>query len=1051
MSAWFTKNPVAANLLALLVILGGLFTLMGIRIEGFPAIPPSTISIDVAYPDATAEQVDSGVSKKVEKALEGLAGVKKVTSISHENSAQILVKKDTGYDMDRLLSNVKNRVDGIDNFPTKAEKAVIAVDEYKDFALLVQIYGDVDEPTLQRSARLLEKELQSHPKVSKIETFGKKNREMRIEFDGERLKALGISMNQAVNVIRANRAETGFGRLKHNGNQILIRSDAKLEYQEQLMALPLVTQADGAKIFVRDVARIVDGYAEQSWMTRYQGQPSVGIVIYTSTKGHLIQVSEAAREVVARMEAQMPPGVGIDVWADVSVYMKNRLQLLQTNAWQGLLIVFVILAVFLDLKLAFWVSMGIPFSVAGTVALMGERFLNYSLNDLTTFGMIIVLGILVDDAVVVGESVFESRSRNRDPIDGTIQGVHKVAVATVFGMLTTVAAFYPLTLIQNDFGKILSSFAVVVCVALLFSLVESKLVLPAHLASISIDKSKNHRGIARAFGKLQSLAGGGLDFVTQRLYSPLLRQVLRHRYTALVIFITVGAIGGWAMQQGYVRTVFFPEIPGDVVTVTAAMEKGSTFEQALANANRIERAAQSLNTHFMDEFNTEHPPITRIMTSVDGSDSITMYAELQPQDQRTVDSFRLMKLWRKEVGVMEGITSIQFNGSSETGGGFVINVESRNSDSLKEALGLLKPALAEMDGVHDLRDDLKAGAPEIRLRIKDEARHLGLTPLALASRIGGAFGGVEIDKFQKGEDEIKLKVLLGRDQRRHLYQLLDSRITLDDGSVVPLTAVAHVSSRYAVGYIHRINGKRVVEVKAALDRQRVSAAGVMAALQASVIPDIESRYPDVKIKAGGELEEEGKMQAGLYQAMLLILVLIYALLAVPLKSYWKPFVIMSVIPFGVVGALAGHWIQGIPLSLLSFFGMLALSGIVVNDSLVMLTRFNDILGEGKSVREALETAGSSRFRAIFLTTATTVCGLLPLLTETSEQAQYLIPAGVSLAYGEMFATFITLLLIPLLMNIAYDIIQWWPWGKSPMVSSSLSGADSTARASVAGH
>ncbi|MCG8565498.1 MAG: efflux RND transporter permease subunit, partial [Desulfobacterales bacterium] len=426
------------------------------------------------------------------------------------------------------------------------------------------------------------------------------------------------------------------------------------------------------------------------------------------------------------------------------------------------------------------------------------------------------------------------------------------------------------------------------------------------------------------------------------------------------------------------------------------------------------------------EFKSDKPPIRRIMTSVEGAETITLYAELQPQENRVVDTFRLLKLWREGVGTREGIKYIKFSGSSETGGGFIIKVESRNNDSLKAAVAALKPALKAMDGVHDVRDDLKAGEPEIRLRIRDEARHLGLTPQGLAARIGAAYGGVEIDKFQKGDDQVKLRVLSLQDQRRYLYQLLDSRITLEDGSMVPLSAVAHVTSRYATGYVHRINGRRVAEIKAALDRNLVSGAQVMDNLQADLIPKLEGNYPGVGIKVGGEMEEEGNVRQGLVKAMTMVLLMIYALLAVPLKSYWKPFIIMSVIPFGLAGAVVGHLVAGIPLSVLSFFGMLALAGIVVNDSLVMLTRFNDILEEGKGVREALETAGTSRFRAIFLTTATTVCGLLPLLTETSEQAQYLIPAAVSLAYGVLFATLITLLLIPLLMAIAYDIIGLLP-------------------------
>ncbi|WDP88849.1 MAG: efflux RND transporter permease subunit [Desulfobacter sp.] len=1028
LSRWFTRNPVAANLLALLVILGGLFTLWGIRIEGFPKIPPTTLSIDVAYPDAGAGQVDDGISRKIEKSLEGLAGIKKITSIAHEGACRILVQKETGYDMIRLLNDVKSRVDGIGNLPARAERPIVSVDEFQDFALLVQIYGDVDEKTLQQAARLVELELKARPEISRITAFGKKERELRLELDSEKLKAFSLSVSDVAEAVSRNRSQIGFGRLKNDGQKIIIRSDARLEYHDQLMALPLITAPDGALVFIRDVAKIVDGYADVDSSAFFQGRPSVGLVINTSARGDLIQVSRAARQAVEALSGQLPEAVKTDIWADISVYMKNRLHLLQTNAWQGLLIVFVILALFLNTRLAFWVAMGIPFSIAGALALMGRSFLDYSLNDITTFGMIIVLGILVDDAVVVGESVFESRQHTRDPIKGTVEGVHRVALATIFGCLTTIAAFFPLMLTKNDLGRILASFAVVVCVALLFSLIESKLVLPAHLASVSMGEKPGSNPFSRACNRIRSTAARGLDFFNRRIYAPVLRASLSHRYTVLVVFIFLALAGGWLIRMGHIRTVFFPDIPGDVITVSGTMERGMPAELALKNARIIEGAARDLNGELSQVHIREPgarsaalPPIRNIMTAVDGNYAFDIYAELQPQDKRKVETMDLLRMWRQRTRGLEGLQSLKFSGNAETGGGFILKVSSRDTANLADGVNAVKAGLEKISGVSDIRDDLASGETEIRLRLKDEARHLGLTPEDLSAQIGAAFGGFQIDRFQKGEDEVKLKVIMGRGQRRYISHLLDARIRLGDGSLVPLPMVADFKFRKAASYIQRENGRRTALVMAALDKSQVSAGEVFDSLESEVIPGIEASLPGLTVSRGGELEEEGEMKGGLVKALVMILILIYALLAVPLKSYWKPFVIMSVIPFGFTGAAAGHFISGVPLSLLSFFGMLALAGIVVNDSLVMLTRFNELLDQGNSVKKALHTAGTSRFRAIFLTTATTVCGLMPLLSETSEQAQYLIPAAVSLAYGELFATLITLILIPILMAIAYDI------------------------------
>jgi multidrug efflux pump subunit AcrB len=1021
LSQWFTKNPVAANLLALLVILGGLFTLTGIRIEGFPKIPPSYISVDIAYPNAGTLKVDTGVAKKVEKALEEVPGIKKTVSISLEGTARILVQKETGYSMIRLLNDVKTRVDGIGSFPAKAERPVISIDEFKDFALLVQVYGDVDEKTLQKSARTVERELLADPKISKIESFGKKNREIRIEINVQRLKAYQLSVDQVAAIVSQNTSQLGFGLLKNENGRIMLRSDVTLEHYDQLMALPLITSRDGSCVKLKDVATVVDGYEDDDTKAFFQGKPSVGMVLYTSSKGHLLEISRAAHRVVKKTARQLPGNVELDIWADYSVYMKNRLQLLGTNAWQGLFIVFIILALFLNIKLAFWVAMGIPFSIAGALALMGESFLNYSLNDITTFGMIIVLGILVDDAVVVGESIFEERQTCKDPIQGTVKGVHKVALATVFGVLTTIAAFYPLMLIKNDFGKILASFAMVVCISLIFSLIESKLVLPAHLAAISIAPETSGRGITKIYRRVRDLASGGLVFFNQRIYLPVLKVCLAHRYSALVVFIFLALTAGWLLRMGHVRTVFFPDIPGDVIMVSGTMEKGMPAKMAFKNARIIEDAADSLNRELMEKFDTGKPPIRKIMTAVSTDDTIEIYAELQPQDVRVAETLELISRWRDRSRDLEGLQSIKFSGNVETGGGFVLKVSSRETSDLKMAVTSLKNGLENIEGVSGIRDDLKAGESEIRLVLKNAGRHMGLTPADLAAQVGAAFGGIEIDRFYKNDDEVKLKIIRDKKQQRYIHQLLETRIGLKDGSFVPLPMVAQLISKRASGYIYRENSCQMALIFASLDKSKVSAASIFKALEEKVIPDIESTLPGVSVEQGGELEEEEQVRSGLIKALIMIVILIYALLAIPLKSYWKPIVIMSVIPFGFAGAAAGHYIAGIPLSVLSFFGMLALSGIVVNDSLVMLTRFNDILDEGKSVKEALQTAGSNRFRAIFLTTATTVCGLMPLLSETSEQAQYLIPAAVSLAYGELFATLITLLLVPILMAIAFDI------------------------------
>lgn len=1020
LSAWFTRNPVAANLLMLLTLIAGFFTIQSIRIEGFPALPPNSVTITTVYSGASAEQVDRGISRKIEKSLEGMPGIKKISSFSEEGLSSVWVQKTTGFDMDRFQNEIKSRVDGIFNLPQLAERPIITRDEFNVEALVVQVYGDTDTQTLQKTARTIKDALLAHPSITKMASFGLLPYEIRIEVDNDRLRAYGLTLNAVARAIEQASLDYRTGSIESLAGKIVIRADRKAFSYEEFANIPLITPADGTRLLIRDVAEIIDGFEEEPLFARFQRMPSVGMQIYTSKKGHLIEVSRAAHEIIDQMRPGFPRGIKADIWAEYSIYMKDRLSLLATNAWQGLLIVFVLLALFLNFKLAFWVAMGIPISLAGTLVLMGDRFFSYSLNDITTFGMIIVLGILVDDAVVVGESVFEARGKIEDPVEGTIQGVHRVSTATVFGCFTTVAAFYPLLLIDNEIGKIFAGFSVIVIISLIISMLESKLILPAHLAALGMNASPSRRLLPRTWQKIQSTVFRFLSAVNNGLYQPLLKKALGHRYTTLVIFLTVAVCGISMIFNGWVRTVFFPDVPGQIITVKLRMKSGSPLHLTAANITAIEEAAEAVNAEAMAEFHTDFPPISRLMSAMTSRSTADIYAELQPEKERTLETMTTLERWREKVGALEGTEELSFSGSFETGGGFIIELNARNDAVLQDAVRRFTHSLADLDGIHDIRDDLNQGTPQIRLHLKPEAHHLGLTAADLAAQIGDAFGGLEVQRVQRNTDEVTVYVKYGNQRRRHMRDILTTRIRNAGGEWLPLSLVATVESGYVPASLNRRNGNRVVQVRASLDKDRISPGEAFKWIQKNISPELKALYPELTIKGAGELEELGEMQGGMKRALLMILILIYALLAVPLKSYWQPLVIMSVIPFGFVGATIGHRITGTPFSVLSFFGMLAVMGVVVNDSLVLLTRFNDIHGKDAPLEDSLLTAGASRFRAIILTTVTTVCGLMPLLSETSEQAQYLIPAAISLAWGELFATPVTLFIIPVLIHIAND-------------------------------
>ena len=1017
-SAWFTRNPVAANLLMVLILLAGYLTVSGIRIESFPRIPPRQITISVVYPGATAAQVDEGVTQKIEQALEGMPGVKRTFSSSVESFAIVTVEKTTGYDLQRLLEDARNRVDAIVGFPQTAERPMITRDEFSVFGLIVQVAGDVDEHTLQQAARLVEEELIDHPQIANLEVFGKRAHEVSLEVDHARLEAYGLTLNDVRNAVLANSLDYRAGVLESGGQRILLRADGKAFHYEDFAEIPIMTLADGSVIRLRDVADVRDGFEEQFVRARYNGQSSVGMVINTDNKGHLLRVREAADEVLAKVRPQLPEAVQLDVWADASEYIQDRLSLLQTNAWQGLLIIIVLLALFLDLRLAFWVAMGIPISIAGTIVIMGDAFLGHSLNDITTFGLIIVLGILVDDAIVVGESVYDTRRRFTDPVAGTIAGVHKVTTPTVFGAMTTIAAFFPLILIDNDIARVFAGFSVVVIVAVLVSLVESKFILPAHLAAGS-PKTEPSRGLAGAWARLRHRVDRGLAWFVGSIYRPALAQALRHRYATLVLLAALAVLGIGLMTTGRIKAVFFPEVPGNTITVTINMDRSAPETLTQVNADRLETAVAAVNDRLAAQHGLSARPIAKLMVVVGSRLEIEAYGELTREAMDELGTTAVLNAWRDEGGEMEGVDDVQFSGSFETGGGFALQVIGQDEALLGEAAQALTNRLAMVEGVYDVRSNLKGGQPEIRLRLKPEARHLGLTLHDLAAQVGDGFGGYEVQRMQRGTDEVKVYVRYQEQRRHSLHEVLTSKVVTPDGRWVTLQSVADLVSGFEAGAISRRDGKRVATLWATLDKRVVGASDVLQII-GSDLADVPERWPGLDVRTAGELEEMGEVQGGMKKAFFFIVVLIYVLLAIPLRSYTKPIVIISVVPFGFMGAAFGHLIMDLPLSILSFFGMMAATGVVVNDSLVLVTRYNQLRDDGQPLMTALIEAGSSRFRAVFLTTTTTVCGLMPLMFETSEQAQYLIPAAVALVFAELMATPVTLFIVPVMLHVLHD-------------------------------
>jgi multidrug efflux pump subunit AcrB len=1034
LTSWFIRNPVAANLMMVLLLVAGWLTVSSIRVEGFPKLPADTLEITTIFPNAQVDHVDQQITRKIEKAIEGLAGVKKVSSYSSEGISSVSVQKQEGYLLERLSEDLRAKLDAIYGLPEKSEKPIVTRNDFDLAAMIVQLYGDTDTNTLQKTATDVREALLALPEVSKIKSWGKKQPEIRIELIPDKMLAYNLSPELVITSIRESSISFQAGSLKTLGGTIALRADNERLQRLDFEEIRIKSFKDGREIVLADVANVIDDYEDDDSIVRFNGQPGIGMEILIGREENLLDIAHAVKDTLIEQRLSLPNKIKLVSWADSSHYITERLSLLKDNAVQGLLLVFILLSLFLNIKLAFWVAMGIPISVAGALAIMGSDWVGYSLNDITTFGLIIALGILVDDAVVVGESVFEERSKIKDPIKGTENGVKKVATATIYGVLTTIAAFFPMLLIDNAMGKILASFAGVVILTLIFSLFESKFLLPAHLAAINLDdepldsskKASIFSWLSSVVRAIQGYAQQSLEVFKTRIYQPILEFSIKQRYTVLIIFLAVAVFGISLISNGSIRTVFFPDIPGQIITVHMEMDPRAPASLTANNAKHIEKIVTGLNQEWQDQYNLQHLPVKDILTVVNGASSVEIYAELTlPVERKQLSIIAMTEQWRLKSGVLEGATELSFNASEQTGGGFSLQVIGNNDTALRAASDLIIEHLRSIGGISNVRQDLKPGQPQLRLTLKPEAKYLGFTDEYLATQIGGRFGGAEAIRIQRGSQEVKIIVEDMASSRDAMSDIFNMRIQDQHGKWFLVTSIANIESSYVTDYVARSNGKRINTLYASLDKSRISPSELGAEIFGTYSNGIEAYYPGIEIKEAGELAEVFSIKGSLTNALLFTCVLIYILLAIPLKSYTQPVIIMSVIPFGFVGAAIGHLIMDVPLSLLSFFGMLALSGVVVNDSLVMLTRYNQATAEGMSMHAALNDAGLGRFKAIFLTTTTTVAGLTPLMLETSEQAQYLIPAAISLAFGEIFATGITLIIIPVLIAISHDIKALW--------------------------
>ena len=1013
LTRWFLDNPVAANLLMVFTLVAGWLSFQDLRVESFPQIPPTELEISVIYPGGTANQVDNAITQRIEESISGVAGIKSITSSSSRGYASVVVKKNTGVLLDRLMEDVRNQVDSIEGFPALAERPRIYRREYTNLAAFVMVSGHSSEALLQELSTRVENALKKHPAISKVTNLGKRKRLLVVEPDAQQLQRYGLDVTQIAQRIDQWSLEYRSGELRTARGNIQLRGSDYADNLVELKRIPVLATGN-TSILLGDIATVKRDYEKTDAIVRYQGKPAIALMVSTSQKDNLFDISEAIESVLVELRPTLPQGMQLDVMADMSPYIAEQLDLLGSNAVQGLLIVLLLLGLFLNLRLAFWVALGIPISVAGAVAVMGLPAMDYSLNDITLFGMILVLGILVDDAVVVGESIHQARQTTVDPKEAAWKGVETVAIPTIFGVLTTIAAFSPMLWIENELAKVLAGFSAVVIFALCFSLVESKFILPSHLSYV--ERPVKAHWFSGTVKRARTICNHGLDWFSSRVYLPVLSWSMNNRMVTLMLFSTFAVLAYGALLKGHIGSVFFPEIPGRYATVTVTMQHDAPQGLAQRNTHYLESALNETALSLQKAYELEDSPVRQYVVAMEGAHEIELTAELSPGALAEIPSHAFLAELRQHNGNVEGSYAVNYTLAEEPAGGTAIAIAAPSRDEARAVANRLRESLKLMPGVDDVYDDSQTGKRELKITLTERGVQLGLDQRRLAALVGGGFGHVEVHRVLDNNQETQVLVRLPEAQAKTIEQLKATSIMLAKDQFVRLGEVSRFEYSREPEVLYRRDRNQVVTVYWRQNRSISSPEQTWERLQAETVPALEATYPGVAIEAVGEFSEIMEVQQGFKKAMLLTLLLIYVLLAIPLRSYWQPLVIMAVIPFGFAGAMVGHAVMELSVSLLSLFGMMAMTGVVINDSLVLMTRFNQLRETGMMVVAALLEAGKSRLRAIFLTTATTVCGLLPLLSETSEQAQYLKPAAVSLVFGELFATAITLVLIPVLLS-----------------------------------
>ncbi len=1018
--AWFARNHVAANLLMLLIMVVGAYsTLALIRTESFPSFEIDTLTVRIAYPGAAPTEVEQGVTLRVEEAIKGIDGVEEVRSVSYEGTSRVTVEVAEGFEVRHVLDDVKSAVDAISAFPIDIERPIIRQNRaYRD-AISVSVYGDLAPTELKAFTQRIENEILSLPEVSTVSLWGERPSEIAVEISEHRLREYNLTLEQVAQAIRNYSLDLPGGAIRARTGDIRLRAKEQAYSSDEFGDVILLTQADGTRIRLRDLAEITDGFTEAAYYARFNGKPALVVSVNTTEDESEIMVANAVRNYVQEKKQLLPDGISIDTWSDSTYYLKGRMNMMFKNMLMGAVLVILILGLFLRPSVAFLVILGLPVAFFGALMLMPTPWIDVSINVISLFGFILVLGVVVDDAIVIAESSYAEIERSGYSRASVVRGARRVAMPATFGVLTTIAAFAPLLLVSGGIARIVDSISWVVIFCLLFSLVESKLILPAHLSALRGRSARSRR---------PTFANRWLQRFRVGAYEPLLQMAIRNRYACVSLFIAVlllvfGTVGG-----GILRFAFFPKVDSDFLRAEFELQEGVPDSLSETVIRTLTTKLEAVETDWQRDNNDSSVQILdNVFAWTSDGKSGNLFVELEKSEKRPLSTPEVERLWRAKVGEIPGVRKLSYSSAIGISGGAAIALKilSRDAEELRAAAGEIASRLGEFEGVYDVENSAAAVTPEIRIRLKPEASTLGLTLASLARQVRQAFYGVEAQRIQRDLDEVRVMVRYPRAGRSSIGDLENMWVRAPSGEEVPFSSVAERIEEHGEEVIRRVNSKRAATVTADVNLEVTSPRNVTRTLLDDVLPELRAKYPSLSVELDGSSQDENEGLLDVLAAFGLAMFALYALLAIPLRSYSQPLLIMMAIPFGIIGALLGHLLLDLTISFVSIMGIVALSGVVVNDALIMVEVVNRKTAVGIDRIQAAIRSGSERLRPIILTSLTTFFGLAPIMLETSLQAQIVIPMAVSLAFGILFSTVITLILIPCLYLIGADIKGLW--------------------------